>query len=68
MIGAGFWLIVGATGIVFVLWLAANIFLVAEGASAVVPLTSRPNWHARLNAAMLILPVLGGVGAALLGH
>jgi hypothetical protein len=53
--------------VMFALWLAANIFVVArEGAQEIVPLSSRPNWRARHDAVMLMLPVLAGVGAALL--
>jgi heme/copper-type cytochrome/quinol oxidase subunit 3 len=67
MNGSGFWLVIGATVVMFALWLAANIFVVArEGAQEIVPLSSRPNWRARLDAVMLMLPVLAGVGAALL--
>jgi hypothetical protein len=67
MNGSGFWLVIGATAVMFALWLAANIFVVArEGAQEIVPLSSRPNWRARLDAVMLMLPVLAGVGAALL--
>ena len=67
MNGSGFWLVIGATVVMFALWLAANIFVVArEGAREIVPLSSRPNWRARLDAVMLMLPVLAGVGAALL--
>lgn len=67
MSGTGFWLVIGATVAMFVLWLAANIFLVAaEGANEIVPLSTRPNWRARVNAAMLMLPVVAGLGAALL--
>jgi hypothetical protein len=62
-----FWLVIGATVFLFAVWLTANLFLVAvEGIGDVVPLSSRPNWRARVNAAMLMLPVLAGVGAALL--
>jgi hypothetical protein len=62
------WLI-AATVAVFVLWLAANLFFVAvEGAGAIVPLSSRPNWRARVDTAMLFLPALAGFGAALLIH
>ena len=65
--GVNFWLIIGATVAMFALWLTANVFLVAvEGINGVVPLSSRPNWRARINAAMLMLPALAGVGAALL--
>jgi hypothetical protein len=64
---SGFWLVIAATGTVFALWLAANLFFVAvQDAGAVVPLSSRPNWRGRVDAAMLILPALAGVGAALL--
>jgi hypothetical protein len=63
----GFWLVIAATGAVFVLWLAANLFFVAvQDAGAIVPLSPRPNWRGRVDAAMLILPALAGVGAALL--
>jgi hypothetical protein len=66
MMHSGFWLVIAATGAVFVLWLAANLFFVAvQDAGAIVPLSSRPNWRARVDAAMLMLP-LAGVGAALL--
>ncbi len=65
--GTNFWLIIGVTVAAFALWLAVNIFLVAvEGAGEVVPLFSRRNWRARINMAMLVLPVIAGVGAALL--
>ena len=65
--GANFGLVVGATVGMFAVWLAANIFLVAvEGIDGVVPLSSRPNWRARVNTVMLLLPALAGVGAALL--
>jgi hypothetical protein len=68
MTHTGYWLI-AATITVFVLWLAANLFFVAvEGAGKIVPLSSRPNWRARIDAAMLILPAVAGVGAALLIH
>jgi hypothetical protein len=63
-----FWLIIGATVALFIVWLAANVLLVAEGIGEVVPLSSRPDWRARVNAAMLLLPVLAGIGAALLRH
>ena len=44
-----------------------NLFFVAvQDAGAIVPLSSRPNWRGRVDAAMLILPALAGVGAALL--
>jgi heme/copper-type cytochrome/quinol oxidase subunit 3 len=67
MNGTGFWFVIGATVVMFALWLAANIFVVArESSHEIVPLSSRPNWRARLDAAMLMLPVLAGVGAALL--
>jgi heme/copper-type cytochrome/quinol oxidase subunit 3 len=67
MNGTGFWLVIGATVAMFALWLAANIFVVARGSSQeIVPLSSRRNWRARVDAAMLMLPVLAGVGAALL--
>jgi hypothetical protein len=67
MRATNFWLVIGATVAMFILWLAANIFLVAvEGMGNVIPLSSRRNWRARINAAMLLLPVLAGLGAALL--
>ena len=67
MNSTGFWLLIGATVVMFVLWLAANVFLVAtKSAHEIVPLSSRPNWRARLDAAMLLLPAAAGVGAALL--
>jgi heme/copper-type cytochrome/quinol oxidase subunit 3 len=67
MTSTGFWFVIGATAAMFALWLAANIFLVArEGATEIVPLSTRPNWRARVNAAMLMLPVVAGLGAALL--
>jgi hypothetical protein len=69
MTSTGFWFVIGATAAMFALWLAANIFLVAgEGATEIVPLSTRPNWRARVNAAMLMLPVVAGLGAALLLH
>jgi len=69
MSGTGFWFVIGSTVAVFALWLAANLFVVArESAREIVPLSSRPNWRARVDAAMLMLPVLAGVGAALLRH
>jgi heme/copper-type cytochrome/quinol oxidase subunit 3 len=67
MSSTGFWFVIGATAVMFALWLAANIFLVAgEGATEIVTLSTRPNWRARVNAAMLMLPVVAGLGAALL--
>ncbi|MHB8475876.1 MAG: hypothetical protein ACYDBZ_06275 [Steroidobacteraceae bacterium] len=64
-----FWLLIAATVAMFVVWLAANVFFVAVGdAGAIVPLSSRPNWRARVDAAMLLLPALTGLGAALLTH
>jgi hypothetical protein len=64
---SGFWLVIAATVAVFVVWLATNLFFVAvQDAGAIVPLSSRPNWRGRVDAAMLILPALAGVGAALL--
>lgn len=67
MNGIGFWFVIGATAAMFALWLSANIFIVAgEGASEIVPLSTRPNWRARIDAAMLLLPIGAGLGAALL--
>jgi hypothetical protein len=67
MNGTGYWFLIGATVVLFTLWLAANVFVVArEGAQEIVSLSSRPNWRARVDAAMLMLPVLTGMGAALL--
>jgi hypothetical protein len=64
-----FWLVIAATVAVFAVWLAANLFFVAVGdAGAIVPLSSRPNWRARVDAAMLVLPALAGAGAAWLMH
>jgi hypothetical protein len=57
MMHSGFWLVIAATGAVF--------FVAFQDAGAIVPLSSRPNWRARVDAAMLMLP-LAGVGAALL--
>jgi hypothetical protein len=65
----GFWLVIAATGALFVLWLAANLFFVAvESAGQMVPLSRRPDWRARVDAIMLLLPAVAGVGAALLIH
>ena len=65
----GFWFVIAATGALFVLWLAANLFFVAvESAGQMVPLTPRPDWRARIDAIMLLLPAVAGVGAALLIH
>ena len=69
MVDTNFGFVIGATVATFAVWLAANVFLLAiEGVGGAVPLSSRRNWRARINGAMLLLPVLAGFGAALLRH
>ena len=69
MAGISVGLLLGVTAAVFALWLTVNLFFVAvEGASDVVCLSSRRNWRARIDAVMLALPVLVGLGAAFLSH
>ena len=58
--------LIGATVALFVLWFAANVLIVAVEGMSVVPLDFRPNWRSRANSAMVMLPVLAAIAAALI--
>lgn len=61
-----FGVLIGSTVAMFALWFTANIILVAAEGMNVVPLSARRDWRARVNVAMLVLPVFAALAAAVL--
>ena len=64
--GHFFGTLIGATVALFLLWFAANVLVVAVEGISVVPREIRPSWRSRVNGAMVMLPVLAAIAAALL--
>ena len=58
--------VIGATVSLFVLWFAANVLVVALEGMSVVPREIRPSWRSRVDGAMVMLPVLAAIAAALM--
>lgn len=64
--GNHFFILIVMTMAMLALRFTANIILLAAAGINIVPLAARPDWRARVNAVMVVLPAFVALAGALL--